>query len=101
MTRLLSRRLLVTTAIIIGVLGWARNGSAEKAYGLAASNTLILFDTSTPGTISRTVPITFLGPADQIVAIDYVPGEGRLYGLGASSRLYVIDPQSGSPQSIA
>jgi len=101
LTRLFARRLLVTTAIVIGLLGWARNGSAEKAYGLAVPNTLILFDTSTPGTIVRTVPITFYGPADQIVAIDYVPGEGRLYGLGASSTLYVIDPQYGSPQSIA
>ena len=101
MTRRFARPLLLTTAIVIGLLGWARDGSAEKAYGLAAPNTLILFDTSTPGTIVRTVPITFLGPADQIVAIDYVPGEDRLYGLGASSRLYVIDPQSGSPQSIA
>jgi hypothetical protein len=104
MTRLFARRLLVTTAIVIGILGWARNGSAEKAYGLAAPNTLILFDTSTPGTIVRTVPITFLPPNEQIVAIDIMQGFGSgefedpLIGLGTSNRIYLLNPRTGSAQ---
>lgn len=105
MTPLLARRLVLTAAIVSGVLGGARHGSAEQAYGLAAPNTLILFDTATPGTIIKSVPIKFLEvPGEQIVAIEFLPRsragvfEDMVIGLGASSRLYAINTRTGGAQ---
>jgi hypothetical protein len=51
--------------------------------------------------------ITGLQPNERILGIDFRPATGELYGLGSSSRLYVIDTfsaeatQVGSPFAVA
>ncbi len=44
--------------------------------------------------------ITGLQPSETILAIDFRPGTGQLYGLGSSSRLYVINPTTGVARMI-
>lgn len=43
----------------------------------------------------RSYSITGLEQGDNIISIDYRPATGQLYGLGSSSRLYLIDENSG------
>ncbi|MEX2567437.1 MAG: DUF4394 domain-containing protein [Cyclobacteriaceae bacterium] len=43
----------------------------------------------------KTLSITGLHSGEQVISIDYRPATGQLYGLGASSRLYIINEQSG------
>src|SRR5262245_42731378 len=69
--------------------------------GLQNGNQLVYFDSTTPGTITRTVNITGLGLNQSIQAIDYRPATGQLYGLfwnssSLSARLVLMNPFQGS-----
>lgn len=62
-----------------------------NAFGVDTTNNLVRFNTSTPGTIVSSVPITGLQPGETVLGIDFRPATGQLYALGSTSRLYVID----------
>jgi hypothetical protein len=68
---------------------------AQTAYAVTASNSLISFDVNTPGTVNNLGAIKNVSGtplAAQIIAMDFRPLTGRLYGLGNDSSLYIIDP---------
>ncbi|HSB10114.1 MAG TPA: DUF4394 domain-containing protein [Blastocatellia bacterium] len=68
-----------------------------------AGNALIFFDPATPGTVSTTIPITGLLMGESVVAIDFRPATGGLYGLGVagtSARLLSIDRTTGAATAI-
>ena len=69
-------------------------GAAQAAtvFGVDTANNLVRFNSATPGTIVSSTPITGLAGGESIVAIDFRPHSEQLFGLGSSSRLYVIDP---------
>jgi hypothetical protein len=73
--------------------GLAPKGQA--IYAVDLSNQLMLFGTGSPGTLSRKVPITGLPILKRIVGIDFRPSNGKLYGVGNDSRVYIIDPVTG------
>jgi Ca2+-binding RTX toxin-like protein len=98
-------------ALVLGVLGalflsplapaaHAAPPQATFAYGLTAGNGLVLFNVATPGTILRSVAITGLQPGETIVGIDVRPATGQLYGVGSTSRVYVIDPVTGAATAV-
>ena len=60
--------------------------------GLTNVNSLVTFDSATPGTlIGSAVAVTGLTAGDVLVGIDYRPATNTLYGLGrVSSQLYTI-----------
>ena len=62
-----------------------------NAYAIGSSNNLLAFDISTPGSINSDKAITGLQAGETILAIDIRPANGQLYGLGSTSRLYMID----------
>lgn len=68
---------------------------AELIYALTNANSLFSFDSATPSTGTPTVAITGLQPGDSLIAIDVRPLNGKLYGLGNLSNLYIINPVSG------
>jgi DNA-binding beta-propeller fold protein YncE len=78
--------------------GLAPKGQAIYAVDLA--NQLVLFGTESPGTLSRKVPITGLPILKRIVGIDFRPSNGKLYGVGNDSRVYIIDPVSGAATPV-
>jgi hypothetical protein len=47
-------------------------------------------------------PITGLQPGENVLAIDFRPAapQGRLYGLGSTSRVYLIDPSTGIASAV-
>src|SRR6478672_4508280 len=67
---------------------------AVPIFGIGGTNSLVRFDSATPGTIVSSTAITGMIGSDTIVALDCRPTDGKLYGLGSASRLYIIDPVS-------
>jgi Domain of unknown function (DUF4394)/PEP-CTERM motif len=67
---------------------------AESVIGLTSANSLVTFDSLTPGVVSAAIPITGVG-AETILDIDRRPANGLLYGLGSAGNLYVINPTNG------
>ena len=88
---------------------------------LTTTNQLLSFDSATPGTVTATVPVTGLntggnlGGSESLVAIDYRPSNGQLFGLAVTSsdaltppgtptnfaaRLVVIDPATGAATPV-
>lgn len=73
---------------------------AATIVGLTVDNRLRHFESSAPGVVTSTATISGLQPGEHIVAIDFRPLTGRLYGLGDSSRLYLINPVSGAASAV-
>ncbi len=71
-----------------------------SALGLTTGNELLSFDTANPGTITATTAITGLQPNENIRAIDFRPATGALYGLGSTSRLYLINRRTGAATQV-
>ncbi len=59
-------------------------------YGLSSNNMLIRYNAKTLGTPLSKTAISGLAPGEKILAIDFRPATGQLYGLGAGNRLYII-----------
>ena len=91
------KRLLLATLLGLVVSGEA---SALAVYGLTTSNSLVRFDTATPGTINSSVAITGLSPGEALLGIDFRPVDGLLYGVSSDSRLYTINQSSGAAAVI-
>jgi hypothetical protein len=68
-------------------------------YGVDTNNNLIRFGSQDPQTIANTNAIN-LPNGEQILGIDFRPADGRLYGLGSYSRLYVIDTLYGAALQV-
>ncbi len=87
--------------LVFGTLcAGAPMASAELVTGLTVTNTLVTFDSATPGAVSAPVAITGLGAGEFLVAIDRRPATGQLYGLGSASHLYVINTVTGSATQV-
>ncbi len=63
----------------------------KAIYAVDLDNRLLLFGTESPGTIARVRPITGLPFLKRIVGLDFRPSNGKLYGVGNDSRVYIID----------
>ena len=71
------------------------NARADIIYATGDANTLLSFDSETPGVVS-TVSVGGLQAGESLSGIDVRPATGEIYGFGSSGNLYVIDPVSGS-----
>ncbi len=71
-----------------------------NAFGVDLSNNLVRFNTATPGTITSSTPITGLQAGENVLGIDFRPATGQLYALGSTSRLYIINPNSGAATQV-
>ena len=67
---------------------------------LTGANTLVSFDSKTPGTASAPVAITGLAMGENLMGLTIRPSNGKLYGLGTSSRLYEINRTTGAATAI-
>lgn len=68
---------------------------AEDVVGLRDDNTLVSFDSASPGTIRSTRPITGLAEGEILLAIDFRPSDGVLFGVGSTNQVYRIDRDTG------
>ncbi len=76
------------------------NSSGETLYGMTTSNKLLTFNSAEPRRILSSLRVTGLQTGEELLAIDFRPANGKLYGLGSTSRLYVIDAQTGAATAV-
>ena len=69
--------------------------SAAPIIALKHNNTLMRFDSATPELIQSETTVTGLLPGESLLAIDFRPANGKLYGITDLSRLYVINLPTG------
>jgi hypothetical protein len=69
--------------------------AGETLYAMTTSNKLLTFASANPRSILSRVRVSGLLPDEELLGIDFRPATGQLYGLGSSSRLYVINLQTG------
>ncbi|MES2619315.1 MAG: DUF4394 domain-containing protein, partial [Bacteroidota bacterium] len=69
-------------------------------YALAGGIEIDRFSTSNPEAVLNSVSIIGLQGDEKILSIDFRPATGQLYGLGSTSRLYVINPETGTARAI-
>lgn len=68
---------------------------AETMVALTSGNRLLFFDSATPNTVTKTITVTTVS-SEALVAIDFRPATGDLYGIAASGRLYVLNLTTGA-----
>jgi hypothetical protein len=61
---------------------------------------LVNVDTNSLPTPSAPIPVTGMQPAETLVGIDQRPATGQLYGIGSTSRLYILDAATGAATQI-
>jgi len=69
-------------------------------YGLTSSNQVIQFNANAPESPISTLSVSGLQSGEMLVAIDFRPATGQLYGLGSTSRIYTINLTSGLATAI-
>jgi len=75
-------------------------GSRGDMFVLTDAGWLQRYDRLGAGKLRLNVPVTGLAAGERLVGIDTRPANGQLYGVGSTSRLYVIDPASGAATAI-
>ena len=88
---------LLTLAVILLVA--SPLAQAETIFALATDNSLLSFDSGSPGKTTRIGTISGLIPGESVVGIDFRPATGQLYSLSLApvgptffGRLSIIDP---------
>ncbi len=69
-------------------------------YALTNDNRLDKYSTSIPKRMIGSAAVTGLQQGENLLAVDFRPATGQLYGLGSTSRIYVINPSSGVARAI-
>lgn len=69
-------------------------------YGLSVSGQLSRYNAMSAENAMATVSINGLQSGESIIAIDFRPATGELYGLGSSSRLYIINAATGATRMV-
>jgi hypothetical protein len=78
----------------------AQTASAETAYAVTETGTLVRFETAQFGAVTTIGAITGLVGASPVLSLDFRPSTGRLYGITAD-RLYLIDPATAVAQPVS
>ncbi len=69
-------------------------------YALANGTRLDKLSTAHPEKAQNSATIAGLQMGETIMAIDFRPATGQLYGIGSTSRIYVINPQTGAARTV-
>jgi len=73
-------------------------GKSEQLFSTNGSS-ISRFDSAVLGS-TTTVPYTGLQAGETIIGIDIRPANGLLYGIGSTSRIYTINPLTGSATQV-
>lgn len=104
-THLVALILILCSVLTIGcskVNDGNKNGKGPKLdfFALINTNTLAKYDASKPEKAISSVSITGMQASETMLAIDFRPATGQLYGVGSSSRIYVINTTTGEARAI-
>lgn len=81
-------RAAALTLALGAALAATATAHAETLVGLSGPNSLVRFDSATPGTLATPVAITGLAAGENVLAIDLRPTTGVLYGLTSANSVY-------------
>ena len=87
----------ISVATMFEFFSVARSANGVALTGLTEGNTLVFFDSATPGS-TTTLGVSGLG-SSALLGIDYRPANGRLYGI-TSTGVFEIDPSSGNATRV-
>jgi hypothetical protein len=90
----------VTTPDGIQLASTATDFPPGTFFAVDQVNNLYHFHVAAPGVLLGVVAITGLDPGEDILAIDFRPATGQLYGLGSNSQLYVINLVTGAASPV-
>lgn len=99
MRHILTGVLAVSTAALLA----SRSATAEPIIGLTTSNSLVSFDSATPGSLGAAVAVTGLAAGTILIGIDFRPLDRQLVGvgnLGGVGTVYAINPYTGAATAI-
>jgi hypothetical protein len=90
--------LLAALALLLTACGDDATGSSfdpqgRRIFGLDAGGSLVTFGSQNPDD-TRRVSISGLQAGETLVGLDFRPADGRLYAVGSSSRIYMVDTLS-------
>lgn len=71
------------------------NSTVSTFYGLTDDNQLVKYNLDDQVQETSAMMISGLGAGEKILAIDFRPATGQLFGVSNQSRLYVINPNTG------
>jgi hypothetical protein len=75
-------------------------GPDLAVYAVTLDNQLVSVNAKNAASIIKQTAITGLQPNEKILAIDFRPATGQLYGVGSSSRIYVINTETALARAI-
>lgn len=68
-------------------------------WAVDGANQLVRFTAHAPGTVTARA-LTGLAAGERVTGIDIRPADGKLYAIGSTSRLYVIDRKTGVAKAL-
>ena len=96
------RRLFIALLAVAGLtLGAAAPAAAEGIVALTTNNTVLTFDSATPGAVTTSVAVTGLQAGETIVGIDRRPADGMIYAVTNANRIYTINPATGAATFVS
>ncbi|MES2268572.1 MAG: DUF4394 domain-containing protein [Bacteroidota bacterium] len=69
-------------------------------YAVTLDNQLLSLNAKNPASATKQTAITGLQADEKILAIDFRPATGQLYGVGSTSRIYVINTETAVARAI-
>ncbi|TAE22998.1 MAG: DUF4394 domain-containing protein [Cytophagales bacterium] len=80
--------------------GAARLAGPLTFWALTDGNQLLQIRSDNPSAAMMTVNVTGLMSGDRLMAIDFRPATGQLYGVSSQSRVYMINPMTGVARMV-
>ena len=95
-------KLLNNTTVLVLALAGGLSSSAHAAqiFALTTTNSLVSFDSATPGTTTPVLAITGLQPLERLLGIDFRPATGQLYSVGTTSQVYLLNTTTGAATAV-
>jgi hypothetical protein len=95
----------ISLTAIFGIFSCRDTGTTPPQYdtdlvALTDNNMLLKINASDPSQTNKRIAITGLASNEMVLAIDFRPATGQLYGISNQSRIYVIHSDSGTARAI-
>ncbi len=88
-------RRALSASLGLSLIALCNVAGAVPLTAISGPNTLVTFDSATPGTIRNTITVTGLAGGETLVAIDRRPINNVLYVVTSMQRVYLIESCTG------
>lgn len=75
-------------------------GKTVNFFALSDRNELLRYKAGPPARLVSVTQLVGLGPTEHMLAIDFRPANGFLYGVSDSSRIYIISTDAGQARPV-